>query len=365
MMGRFGKPSSSNLRNNSITGVQSVDQLTNRVQQLEMRVRELSQQLDEQTNRSEVLQTEVNRLEQAKADHQIRHAMRVSDLEHRIMVMKQQLWVATNSEESTSPSTARPVSVSSTSIPSSAAPSGRSISPQSRASASLEAERTRRGELESQVAVLRTQLNDERRRQATRDREHRTQTAQLTEKLTKKDLDITSKEADLRRIAALLTDQSNVSLQRTSRLERQVAEEAARRQQVVDSHEAQKAAQARELEELRLQKNIESGQRMAAERRVQHLREEVARRGQQLEYFQQRLLRTAEFRVVKTPFEQEEKEAVVAEAASLSTPPSSPPPVTVAEVSAAAEASTSPAADSPLIPTIVTSPTSEPVEICS
>lgn len=350
LIGMFNKASTSSLRNSGGGGTGStgstggtggtgasgasnplaaptVDHLTTRIHVLETRVGELSRQHNDQVSENNRLSDEIRRLEQAKADHQIRHAMRVSDLEHRLMMMKQQVWVATNPEaEATaaegSPPSSSPSSSSrpSLSISTSALPGrtyGPAWSPQSRAS--LAAERTRRTELESQVASLRTQLNDERRLQSTRDKKQLMQTALLTDRVAAKDMSIAARDTELRRLTALLADQSNISLQRTSRLEQQVAEEAARRQQEADGHAAQLAAQVRAVEELRLQENTQSSQRAAAERQVQRLRDEVARRGAQLEYYQQRLLRTAEFRLVKTPFE-------AGEAVPTATVPAAPAP---------------------------------------
>ncbi|CAK7230415.1 hypothetical protein SBRCBS47491_007576 [Sporothrix bragantina] len=367
-------PTNNSSSNNS---GQTVEQLTGRLQALDLRVHELTDQLEEQTSFKNQLSVEVRRLEEAKAENQIRHAMRVSDLEHQLMVMKQQLWLAEDAASSSVTSTSatrpamtittttRPTSVSSTySRPTSTTTTvpGRSLSPQS--SASLEAERTRRGELESQVAVLRTQLNDERRRQATRDREHRGEVVELQKQLNTKSAALAAKDAELGRINALLADNANNSQQHTSQLQTQIAEEAARRQRAVDRYETQRAADQRAIEALQLEKNVESGKRMAAERRVQHLREEVARRGQQLEYYQQRLLRTAEFRVVKTPFEQEGGLDVpgeeMATAAGLSTPPGSPSPTPAA----AATPADTPAADAtlPTAPTTIITP-AEPAQV--
>ncbi|KAL1905854.1 hypothetical protein Sste5344_008374 [Sporothrix stenoceras] len=293
----------------------NVDHYNTRIQILETRVRELNRQHDDQ-------EEDIRRLKQAKADHQIRHAMRVSDLEHRLMVMKQQLWLATNPEAVAEAGASAPapplMHKPSVSMSSLFNETGGANSSSIRAT--LEAERTRRTELESQVASLRTQLNDERRRATTRDKDQRAEKAQLNDVIAARDATIATREAELRRVQAMLADQSTSSSQKTSRLERQVAEEAARRQQEKDAHTALVAEQTRAADDLRLQKNRESTARAAAERKMKLLQEEVARRGAQLEYYQQRLLRTAEFRLVKTPFDASEAGTPETVVASMAAP---------------------------------------------
>ncbi|CAK7226115.1 hypothetical protein SCUCBS95973_006090 [Sporothrix curviconia] len=327
--GRVGGGPHSRAASNN-TG-QIIESLNGRVEALSLRVHELSDQLQEQTDNNNRLRAEIRQLEQGKAELQIRHAMRVSELEHQLMVMKQQLWLAEEAILSSAASTAsRPTATATATITTTATIPDRSLSPQN--NASLKAERSRCGELESQVALLHAQLNEERHQKATSDREHSQEVEELQKQLASKSTALAAADAGLRRADALLTDNANNSQRHASQLQAQIAEEAVRWQQAVDQHEAQRAADQRALGALQLEKNIESGKRMAAEWQVQHMREEVARRGQQLEYYQQRLLQTAEFRVVKTPFEQEgakdaEVDAVASAAAARpSTPPGSPSP---------------------------------------
>ncbi|KIH86903.1 hypothetical protein SPBR_08526 [Sporothrix brasiliensis 5110] len=301
--------------NNNTDNPWSSGHQTVRIQALEARIEELCDLCEAQNQENGRLSLIISGMEIAKTKQRVQQTMREADLMHRLNVKEQQLWLAQNvgrnpddaetergSTAVTAPSTIlsdKPSVATSSTLP------DESTSP-SAVFASLNAERTRRVELESQVARLRVQLNDERRCASTRNKEHATQQEQFTEQLVAKDVVVAARDAELYRVTALLSDKNNASLQRAADLERQIAEAAARHQTETEAQASRLAAQVRAVEDLRLQKNIQSTACATAERKVQRLQDEVAQRGAQLEYYQQRLLRTAEFRLVKTPFEVEE-----------------------------------------------------------
>ncbi|ERT02895.1 hypothetical protein HMPREF1624_01198 [Sporothrix schenckii ATCC 58251] len=286
-----------------------------RIQALEARIEELCDLCEAQNQENARLSLIISGMEMAKTKQRAQHTMREADLMHRLNVKEQQLRLAQNGggnpDDAETERGSTVVTAPSTILSEKPSAATSSILPDeptnpSAVFASLNAERTRRVELEGQVARLRVQLNDERRCASTRNKEHATQQEQFTEQLAAKDVVVAAHDAEMHRVTALLTDRNNASLQRVADLERQIAEAAARHQTETEAQASRLAAQVRAVEDLRLQKNIQTTACATAERKVQRLQDEVARRGAQLEYYQQRLLRTAEFRLVKTPFEAEE-----------------------------------------------------------
>ncbi|CAK7244867.1 MAG: hypothetical protein STHCBS139747_006429 [Sporothrix thermara] len=267
---------------------QTIENLTVWVQSLGLRVHELSAQLDNQTSLNEDIAANVCQHTLGDAHLHNRHAMRVSGLEQQaIEDNEQHLWLA----EETSPeqpsalfppltaptATATRTTTAQNQTQTRAAIPDDTILPHS--NASLEVECAGCAQLEIWVSILRKKLDGTRGDKVRRIRKYRAEIAEMEWQLVALKVTLAAQNANLHRIRALLDSRAGEFQQHAARLQA-------------------------DLTTLRLEKNAENAKRVAAEQREQHLRNEVAEREQQLEYYQQRLLQMTEFQRIKTLFDE-------------------------------------------------------------